>query len=86
MQANGSTSAAPPKPKAPKVAYKQPEKGTTSLPAARVQRLIKADRDIQKCAKDAVFATSVATVSRTNTFGLEANIYCFINRNISFAS
>lgn len=39
--------------------------GVTSLPVARVQRIVKADRDIQKVNKEAIFAISVVTVSQT---------------------
>jgi DNA polymerase epsilon subunit 4 len=37
--------------------------GTTSLPVARVQRIVKADKDIQMVNKEAIFAISIVTVS-----------------------
>jgi hypothetical protein len=37
--------------------------GTTTLPVARVQRIVKADKDIQMVNKEAIFAISVVTVS-----------------------
>ena len=36
--------------------------GTTSLPVARVQRIVKADKDIQMVNKEAIFAISIVTV------------------------
>lgn len=45
------------KAKATSTSVKAP--GTTVLPAARVSKIIKADRDITKCTKEAVFLVSV---------------------------
>jgi histone H3/H4 len=43
----------------PKTASASAAPGTTVLPAARVSKIIKADRDITKCTKEAVFLVSV---------------------------
>lgn len=40
-----------------------PVPGTSSLPAARVAKIIKADKDITKCSKESIFLMSIATVS-----------------------
>lgn len=37
--------------------------GTTTLPVARVQRIVKADKEIQMMNKESIFLLSVATVS-----------------------
>lgn len=41
----------------------RPAKGASQLPAARVKRIIKEDKDVQMVSNDAVFLISMATVS-----------------------
>lgn len=55
---NGSTSKS-----AFATVYSGTAKGTTDLPAARVKRIIKEDKDIGLVSNDAVFLVSMATVS-----------------------
>lgn len=41
----------------------EPSKGTSVLPVARVAKIVKSDKDIAMCSKEALFLMSVATVS-----------------------
>lgn len=50
----------PPKPAGQKPATAVP--GTSAFPTARVAKVIKSDKDVQMCSKEAIFLISVATV------------------------
>jgi DNA polymerase epsilon subunit 4 len=54
--------------KAPKAKPAPPELGESSLPMARVQRIMKADKDLPNVTKEAVHMISVATVSTRCSF------------------
>jgi hypothetical protein len=40
--------------------------GTSSFPISRVAKIVKADKDIAMCQKEAIFLMSIATVSATS--------------------
>lgn len=64
--ANDATTSKKKAPKKPRVPAAKPADrvpGTTSLPVARVKRILGADEDLQNIGKEALFLLSIATVS-----------------------
>jgi hypothetical protein len=50
--------------------------GTSSFPISRVAKIVKADKDIAMCQKEAIFLMSIATVSTTSTVKLARSDAC----------
>jgi DNA polymerase epsilon subunit 4 len=61
--ATTSKKKAPRKPRAVPTKPTERTPGTTSLPVARVKRILGADEDLQNISKEALFLISIATVS-----------------------
>lgn len=59
----------PTSPRRPPVAPHLVPTMSTQIPTARVNRIIKADKDVRLCSKEAVFLIAKATVSWEASFG-----------------
>lgn len=48
--------------------------GTTAFPISKVSKIIKADKDVQMCQREAVFLISCATVRAIATCGFQTHV------------